>query len=306
MPVATKDHQEQLTQLEKEMANFRAIMEHVRSIPSQFTMDNMDLYGETFPLNGKDGGDHIVFLDFVERYDLDHLAQCANLAGDSSRATRLRDLRNRIGVLVADASGHCTTDALLAAMLHQAFLTGVLYELETNGHVTAKLFEILNTRFHRSSAVTKFLTMIYGEITEDGTFRFISAGHPKPMIFSSEFDCFVNIDPSRLTTTFPVGMFPAETDVDERLDSEPLVYKKKYTVNEVNLMAPGDILLLYTDGLSEHAEGEHLYAPQHLEEAIRRAKHLSPNEIVAAIREDAGRFSTPQDDTSLVVIKKTS
>ncbi len=304
MPVATKDQQGLLTQLEKEMANFRAIMEHVRSIPSQFTMDNMDLYGETFPLNGKDGGDHIVFLDFVERYDLDHLAQCANLAGDSSRATRLRDLRNRIGVLVADASGHCTTDALLAAMLHQAFLTGVLYELETNGHVTAKLFEILNTRFHRSSAVTKFLTMIYGEITEDGTFRFISAGHPKPMIFSSEFDCFVNIDPSRLTTTFPVGMFPAETDVDERLDSEPLVYKKKYTVNEVNLMAPGDILLLYTDGLEEHTALGEPFFPGPLEETVRRCKHLSSREIVGSIRQAMIDFAPPEDDTSLVVIKR--
>ncbi len=305
MPVVTDDLQEKLTLLEEEMANFRAIMEHVRSIPSQFTMDNVDIYGETFPLNGKDGGDHIVFLDFLERYDLDHLAASANRSGHSARATRLRDLRNRIGVLVADASGHSTTDALLAAMLHQAFLTGVLYELEMHGHVTAKLFEILNSRFHRSSAVTKYLTMIYGEITEGGTFRFISAGHPKPMIFSSEFDRFVNIDPSRLTTTFPVGMFPTETEVNEKLDSTPLVYKKKYTVNEVNLMAPGDLLFLATDGLIEHSDGDRDFVPERLEQAVRVVKHLSAKEIVAAVRDRMVRFAPPADDTSLVVIKRT-
>jgi len=300
-----KAPQERLTKLEEELSNFQAIMEHVRSIPSQFTMDNVDIYGETFPLNGKDGGDHIVIVDFVERYDLDHLAECAVRGGNAARAERLKDLQNRIGVLLADASGHSTTDALLTAMLHQAFLTGVLYELEMNGHVTAKLFEILNTRFHRSSAVTKYLTMIYGEISEDGTFRFISAGHPKPMVFSFEFDCFVNIDPSRLTTTFPVGMFPTETDVDERLDGEPLVYKKKYTVNEVNLMAPGDILLLATDGLFEHSDGDVDFVPDQLQETLRMVKDLPAKDIVSAIDEAMVAFAPPEDDVSLVAIKRT-
>lgn len=301
----TQDLQKRLTALEQELANFQAIMEHVRSIPSQFTMDNVDVFGESFPLNGVDGGDHVVFVDFVDRYDLDHLADCAKRAGHDARAARLQGLADRIGVLLADASGHSTTDALLTAMLHQAFLTGVLYELENNGHVTAKLFEILNTRFHRSSAVTKYLTMIYGEISEDGTFRFISAGHPKPMIFSSEFDCFVNIDPSRLTTTFPVGMFPTETDVNERLDNEPLVYKKKYTVNEVNLMAPGDILLLATDGLFEHSDGQVDFVPNQLQETVRRVKDRSAREIVTAIHEAMVAFAPPEDDVSLVVIKRT-
>ncbi len=126
----TQDLQNRLNALERELANFQAIMDHVRSIPSQFTMDKVDIFGESFPLNGVDGGDHVVFVDFVDRYDLDHLAECAARGGDTARAERLKNLRNRIGVLLADASGHSTTDALLTAMLHQAFLTGVLYELE--------------------------------------------------------------------------------------------------------------------------------------------------------------------------------
>ncbi len=301
----TKTPQERLSKLEEELSNFQAIMDHVRSIPSQFTMDKVDIFGESFPLNGVDGGDHVVFVDFVERYDLDHLAACAAQSGNEARAASLRGLENRIGVLLADASGHSTTDALLTAMFHQAFLTGVLYELEMNGHVSAKLFEILNTRFNRSSAVTKYLTMIYGEISEDGTFRFISAGHPKPMVFSSEFDCFVKIDPSRLTNTFPVGMFPTETDVDERLDNEPLVYKKKYTVNEVNLMAPGDILLLATDGLFEHSDGDGDFVPDQLQKTVRRAKDLPARDIVSAIHEAMVAFAPPEDDVSLVAIKRT-
>ena len=306
MKTATIEETNRVATLEHELANFRSMMEYVNQIPNDISLANFDASGETFPLNGVLGGDHIIFLDFKRRYNLDARIENALRSGRDDVARRLEGCRDRAGVLLADASGHETTDALLTAMLHQAFLTGVLYELETQGHVTAKLFDILNTRFHKSSSISKYLTMVYGEISEDGTFRFISAGHPKPLVFSSEYDRFVEIDPDRTKNFLPVGLFRSENDIDEPPTSTPVPANKSYSVNEVSLMGRGDILLLYTDGLSEHAEGEHLYAPQHLEEAIRRAKHLSPNEIVAAIREDAGRFSTPQDDTSLVVIKKTS
>jgi len=45
--------------------------------------------------------------------------------------------------------------------------------------------------------------------------------------------------------------------------------------------------------------------PADLEAAIRRVKQLTPREIVTAIRDDMVRFAPPQDDTSLVVIKRT-
>ena len=59
------------------------------------------------------------------------------------------------------------TDALLAAMLHQAFLVGALYELDMNGQITRHLFENLNTRFYQSSGAHKFMSLIYGEISGD-------------------------------------------------------------------------------------------------------------------------------------------
>jgi serine phosphatase RsbU (regulator of sigma subunit) len=304
MTVACESEQERLTRLEQELANFRALMAHVHAVPGELSLKSIDIHGATFPLDGQLGGDHIIFVDFARRYDLDHLIEDAERAGARDRAAQLREGRRRIGVLLADASGHSTTDAVLTAMLHQAFLTGVLYELEMHGHVTAKLFEILNTRFHQSSSVTKFLTMIYGEISEKGIFRFISAGHPPPMIFSAEFDCFVRIDPARLRTFFPVGMFPNEAGVEERMEPRPRVSKKKYTVNEVNLMAPGDLLFLFTDGLSDHAAEGQSYVPGRFEATVRASKHLSAREIVAAVREDMERFAPLTDDTSLVVIKR--
>ena len=55
------------------------------------------------------------------------------------------------GIAVIDVSGHRVTDALLTAMLHQAFLLGSLYELDMFGQITKRLFENLNTRFYQSS-----------------------------------------------------------------------------------------------------------------------------------------------------------
>ena len=295
-----------IAQLEAELANFRSMMAYVHWIPDTLSLTNIEAYGETFPLNGVLGGDHIIFVDFERRYNLTQRIECALKKGRTEVARELEDCRSRVGILLADSAGHETTDALLTAMLHQAFLTGVLYELETEGHVTSKLFEILNSRFAKSLSVSKFITMIYGEFSSDGTFRFISAGHPKPLVFSAEYDRLVDIDPERMKNVLPIGVFPSEGDIDETDTMGRLPSKKRFSINEVNLMGRGDILLLQTDGLDEHADGDRPYAPRHLEAAIRRVKHLSPREIVTAIRDDMVRFAPPRDDTSLVVIKRTA
>jgi serine phosphatase RsbU (regulator of sigma subunit) len=70
-------------------------------------------------------------------------------------------------------------------------------------------------------------------------------------------------------------------------------------------MGRGDILLLQTDGLYEHADGDRAYTPRHLEAAVRRAKHLPARDIVTAIHEDMTAFAPPKDDVSLVVIKRS-
>jgi serine phosphatase RsbU (regulator of sigma subunit) len=304
LKTANIEVRERLTTPEEELANFRSLMEYVNSIPDEISLANIEAFGRTFPLNGELGGDHIILLDFKRRYNLDTRIENALRCGRDDVAERLAACRDRVGILLADASGHDTTDALLTAMLHQAFLTGVLYELETEGHVTTKLFDILNTRFHKSSSISKYLTMVYGEISEDGTFRFISAGHPKPLIFSSRHDSFAEIDPDRMKNFLPVGLFPSESDIDEPPPAVPMPAAESFSVNEVSLMGEGDILLLYTDGLSEHSARDHTFAPRHLETTIRRVKDRPAREIVSAIREDMVRFAPPRDDVSLVVVKR--
>jgi serine phosphatase RsbU (regulator of sigma subunit) len=305
MDALATEHTRRVNILEGELENFRSMMEYVNWIPDEISLSEIEVYGQTFPFNGVLGGDHIIFVDFKRRYNLDARIETALANGHEDVAQRLVRCRDKVGILLADSAGHDMTDALLTAMLHQAFLTGVLYELETEGHVTAKLFEVLNTRFAQSSSVSKFLTMVYGEIHEDGTFRFISAGHPKPMVFSAKYDRLVDIDPDRMINVLPIGVFPSESDIDLD-DTSSTPHQKPFAINEVSLIGRGDILLLQTDGLFEHGDGDDLFAPRRLEQTIRRVKDLPPRDIVGAIYEDMVRFAPPADDTSLVVIKKIS
>jgi serine phosphatase RsbU (regulator of sigma subunit) len=190
-------------------------------------------------------------------------------------------------------------------MLHQAFLLGAIYELDRYGQITRRLFENLNTRFHQSSATSKFVSLIYGEISDDAKFRFLSAGQPFPSIFSSQHDRFMEVSPHLCISFPPLGMLPSFNVIDRNTTPSLLGFKERYEMNEWTLMGRGDILLLHTDGLTEHEGPAGRYFPGRLEQTLREAKHLGARQIYEAIQTDVAAFSAPTDDVSVVVIKLT-
>jgi serine phosphatase RsbU (regulator of sigma subunit) len=289
-----------------ELKNFQEIAGYIKPSSGEIpTVNGIDIYGDVIPFNGIVGGDHIIYVDFNKRYDLDHRILVAQRQNRWDVAEKLKLNKRRAGVLVADAAGHNITDALLTAMLHQAFLTGVQYELKDNGEVTADLFEILNNRFFNSSSITKFITLIYGEIWDDGYFRFVDAGHPPPVVFSNKYDKLIKICYKQIIHFPPIGTMPSGEDIDSRRYFSRLGYKKKYSVSELNLMGQGDILFLYTDGFSEHrSEEESFYFSDRLEETLKRIKNNSARDIYLELKEDLLKFARPSDDLTYVVIKK--
>src|SRR6185503_1223077 len=217
----------------------------------------------------------------------------------------LRRCRNSAGIALIDVAGHRMTDALLAAMLHQAFLVGALYELDMHGHVTRRLFENLNSRFYQSSAAHKFISLIYGEISSDARFRFLSAAHPLPLIFSNKHDRFMDVGPERRLSFPPLGMLPSFDAIDRNVtEASSLGFKQHYEMNKWRIMGAGDILLLHTDGFTDHRRGEEEYAPRRLEEKVREVKRLDARGIYEAVMDDVLSFAQPADDISLVVVKR--
>jgi serine phosphatase RsbU (regulator of sigma subunit) len=300
--LAPRDPRELLSELE----NFQEIASYLKPKPGEIpTLPGIDVYGETIPLNGVVGGDHLIYLDFKKRYDLEARITRAKESGRPEIAAKLEECSRRAGIVLADVSGHKVTDGLLAAMLHQAFLLGSLYELDSFGEITKRLFENLNSRFYSSSGVHKFITMLYGEITEDFRFRFISAGHPAPVVFSRLNHRFMEVGGEHYVTCPPVGTLPSKNVIDRRTTESVLGYKDEYELNEWTLMGVGDILLLHTDGLLDHASAREAYFPSPLERIVRELKDLPAREIVAGIKDDMLSFADPRDDISLVVIKRS-
>ena len=76
-------------------------------------------------------------------------------------------------------------------------------------------------------------------------------------------------------------------------------------MNEWRIMGEGDIVLLYTDGILEHARADEEYCPRRLLCTLRHVQHASARSIFDAIMEDSLAFSSPADDMSLVVIKRS-
>ena len=290
----------------EELQNLQEIASYLRPSTGDLpTVDGIDMFGVSLPLHGTVGGDHIIYLDFKKRYDLDARIANVEAAGNHPVAEKLRLCRRRAGVVVADVSGHFMTDALVTFMLHQAFLLGAIYELDLHGEITTRLFENLNKRFYQSSAVHKYVTLLYGEIGQTGTFRFITAGHSFPVVFSRHYDRIVGISEESLSTFPPIGTMPSSQDIDLRAtETTPLGYKESYTANEISLMGNGDILVLYTDGLSEHQNGGQPYFPGCLEACLREGKDRSARELCDQIVEDVRRFGELEDDLTLVLIKR--
>jgi serine phosphatase RsbU (regulator of sigma subunit) len=301
------DANELLRQLTDELENFEDIAKYLLPQPGELpSLSWIDVHGGTLALNGSLGGDHIIYVDFKQRFDLTARIERAIDEGKLEVAENLERCRRTAGVALLDVSGHRVTDALLAAMLHQAFLLGAIYELDMFGQITKRLFENLNTRLYRSSGSHKFVSMIYGEISEDCRFRFLSAAQPFPTVFSKRHDGFMEVDASVCVSFPPLGILPSFEGIDRNIAvHSSLGFKEQYELNEWSLMGEGDILLLHTDGLVEHSHGHEAYYPGRLEATLRRVKHQTAEEIFAAITEDLLAFSAPADDISIVVIKRT-
>ena len=295
----------QLEQLTREINNFRDIAKYILPTPGEVPrLQGLDIFGGTLPQSGSVGGDHLIYVDFKQRFDLDARIALAREQGRPDLVTHLEWCRRKAGIALVDVSGHRMTDALLAAMLHQAFLLGAIYELDAHGRITRRLFEHLNTRFYQSSGAHKFVSLIYGELAEDASFRFLAAAMPFPSVFSARHDHFMEVSPDLRISFPPLGMMPSWDVIDRNTTSSMLGFKDHYAMNKWLLMGEGDILLLHTDGLSEHVRGAEEYFPSRLESVVRAAKRGSARDVYEAVTADVLAFSPPADDISLVVIKR--
>lgn len=186
-------------------------------------------------------------------------------------------------VVIADVSGHNVGAALLMAETRTLIRA---HAARTGGPV--EVVSELNRFFYEDLTRTElFVTMFlmrYHPHRREMTYA--NAGHSPPLLWrSATGECL-------------------------RLDAEGLILgvRREFPYEEERIvLAPGDVLLLYTDGVIEAADRDgQLFGEQRLAELLRDSHLLLPQEVIERIFNQVRIFTGShsfQDDVSLVVVQ---
>ena len=216
----------------------------------------------------------------------------------------LPELYTTAGVLLVDAQGHGIISAKIASTVHDTFHAFMLSELDRHGKTTPHLFEDINLRLAQSVTARNALgrnkddnareiaTMLYGEIRPSGHFRFVNFGHPSPLVFSAEYEKFMEIDEARMVQFLALGLEIPEDHPDRNKYLSMALRTRQMNssdVAEITLMSPGDMLFLYTDGVYDGSDEQDRLQ---IEQVIREHQNQSAREICNAILQ----YAVKQDE----------
>ena len=82
-----------------------------------------------------------------------------------------------LGIAIADSSGHGLPAALQARDVATGLRMGVARDFKVQ-----RVVEKLNHIIHRSGLVSRFISMVFGELEKNGNFTYINAGHPPALL----------------------------------------------------------------------------------------------------------------------------
>ncbi len=236
---------------------FHDIMEEARQIQlsllpkSSPSFPGYDIHGRAVPADAV-GGDLYDFIQYSDRI---------------------------LGIAVTDASGH----GLPAALQARDVITGLRMGMAEHLKIVSTI-ERLNKVINRSTLVTRFASLFYGELERNGNFIYCNAGHPPALLYQD--GGFHELDQGGLV----LGPDP---------DAH---YERGYL-----RLRPSDVIVIYSDGITEaqSPEGEDFGVPR-LQGII--AGHLSlPARALADLIfqkvEAFSRRARPRDDQTVVVVR---
>lgn len=202
-----------------------------------------------------------------------------HVGGDYYDAIQRAD--GRIVYCVADVSGKGIAASLLMSNF-QASLRALL----SSGVPLVEVVTRMNNLMHASTAANKYVTAIFMDVDPDsGHARVVNAGHNDGVVLRAGGTA------ERLKAGgLAVGLMPGRT----------------YAETEWHL-APGDLVALYSDGVTEANDPEeNEYSIERLIELLREKRTASAEEIVRATYESVDAFAAtaPQyDDITMMVVR---
>ncbi len=203
-----------------------------------------------------------------------------------------RERRENLCIAVGDVAGKGMSAAMTAVLS-----SGIVVSKVDGGGTLAAALRSVNRLLHRRSSGSghpgrKFTALCLAGLTAGGReLCWVNAGMTEPLLKSGDSVRFLATPEPRL----PLGIHQEEAYREERVG-----------------LAPGDVVLVYTDGVPEAQDpnGE-VYGYEALERLLRRlpTAGMSAREILAALLDAVRGFAAgvpQQDDMTVVVVKADS
>ena len=211
------------------------------------------------------------------------LEPARDASGDFYDFIQLPD--GRIGLLMADVAGKGIGAAMYMAMCSTLIRC---YALEY-GLNPARVLAAANTRILADTHTNWFVTVFYGVLDPyTGILTYCNAGHNPPFLWHATNNGHAH---ALTRTGLPLGVLADLTWGQQQVD-----------------MASGDVLVLYTDGITEaQDEDEDLFGEKRLQRVVAanlgRAAEVIEFKLIAAVEDFVG--DAPQfDDIALMIVTR--
>jgi len=216
----------------------------------------------------------------VPGWDVWLYTQSANEVG-GDLVDYLRLDANRVGITLGDVAGKGLPAALLMAKL-QATLRALTTEVDSLAELGSRVNRIL----HRDGLPNRFATLVYLEVSSDsGRVRVLNAGHMPPILLRGAGLAEMP------RGSFALGLLKDVTFAEQQAE-----------------LGPGDLLIAYSDGLTEamNASGD-FFGEERLRALVpslaRDPSAQVGDRLLAAVEAFVGD-APRHDDLSLVVLKR--
>jgi len=189
----------------------------------------------------------------------------------------------RMGILIADVSGKGIPAALFMALSRIVVRVNATWYANDPAHA----IHDANNLIAADSKAGMFVTLFYGILDHTShTFTYVNAGHNPPIVYHPGDGTLSEL----AATGIAMGVI---TDAEYFSNEKPL--------------APGDLVVLYTDGITEAMNArEEMFGEERLYEVIRHVNGRNSGEILTNILNVVKEFTGdyPQsDDITLMVVR---
>ena len=200
------------------------------------------------------------------------------VSGDYYDLVKLDD--NKLGICIADVSGHGVAASLLMSNIQAAFHVSI-----RNDSSPEYVCGQLNTVIRHHGLADKFVSFFYGIIDlDDKSITYSNAGHPPPFIIRNN------------GTSIPLDKGGTMLGIVEEYFSEC----ERVEIKE------GDVVIVYTDGITEAKNRDQdLFGEDKMIKCVREHTYLDSQEINNALLEQIGNYNAHNydDDYTLLILK---